>query len=192
MLELPAKDFIEALRFALSCAGKNDVRYYINGVAFDLLGQTLTLAGTDGHRGAYVEFRCRPLPADGVWIVQRADVELLLKVQKPDSGTVCLEFGSEGIQVGPVLLRHIDGKFPDWRRVLKPHNGPEPTEVVGLNSKYIAEAGKACARLSNSKYHGTRLELRGPNNAVFFLPGISAADFPELTKAAIIVMPMRL
>jgi len=193
-MEIKAKDFVEALRCALAHAGKKDVRYYINSVAFDMQGDTLSLVGTDGHRGAFVEFKPRTLPAQGVWVATRASVEVLLKAMgsKP-AGYVTLEIGAGEIRVDPIGLRleMIAGKYPDWRRVMIPHGRPEPTTEVGFNADYLAESVKALGRLCHSKYRAVHMELRGQNSGIVLCAEICEADFPEIERAAAVIMPIR-
>jgi len=203
-IELPAYDFIESLRFAAHAAGKKDVRPYVNGVAFDRTGHsTLTLIGTDGHRLAHARLESPDDAGDvGLWAVRIDDVESLLrtlKATRAKPGRVRITADDEGVIVGDLSgagavyrLRLVEGKYPAWRRIAFPTLKPQPTESFGMNSHYLEQAGRACARVANSKYHGVRVDLRGADGLVTFTAGICDADFSHLAEAVVCVMPMRL
>lgn len=214
---LHARDLVEAFRFALSCAGVKDVRWYLNGVAFEVsTDRVFRWIGIDGHRMAVVESAPLAegvsLPPAGRYVVKREAVAQMLKafgkLRPTDLAIVsCEPYDTGGLYVSvgaaPVRTERLsliaDARYPDWRRV-EPHTLLKrlatPGKAVGVNANYLADAGKACAKLSDSKYHGVKVcagsgELQGgPAVGILFEPGISPADFPDLAKAYIYCMPM--
>lgn len=213
--QIHARDIVEAFRFALSCAGVKDVRWYLNGVAFEVADGVFRWIGTDGNRIAVVE--SAPLaegaeaPPVGRYVVKREAVAQMLKafgkLRPTDLAIVfCEPSDPEGLHISvgsppglPIRVALIaDQRFPDWRRA-EPHQlldgTATPGKAVGVNAKYLADAGKACARLANSKYHGVKVRAGSgegfdKSGGLLFEPGISPADFPDLAKAYIYCMPM--
>lgn len=193
-MELNAKEFVAALKFVLASAGKNDVRYYLNGVAFEVKSGNITLVGCDGHRGAFVELKGSIDMPDMVYIVERADVDTMIKaVNKRE--TVSLVYDDDGmlaahIDLDKIALRQIDGKYPDWRKALIPNDALEATEQFGINAKYLAEAAKNCLLLTR-KYPAISIKLRGANSVIEISPDIDPDYFECIKSASMVVMPLR-
>ncbi|VEG12575.1 DNA polymerase III subunit beta [Moraxella cuniculi] len=130
---------IHHTRFAMAT---QDVRHYLTGMLFDIDGDKLTAVATDGHRLAVAHrLLTNQYEASQVIIPGKAVLELerllleLAKTQDED-GVVELGFDGEFLQVGLTLIddetaielevslsaRLIEGKFPDYRRVLPTNN----------------------------------------------------------------------
>jgi DNA polymerase-3 subunit beta len=137
-----------------------DVRYYLNGLLFEIDGGRLRTVATDGHRLATCEV---PTASDGAGghqvIVPRKGV-LELQRLLGDEGTVTLAIGNNHIQaqVGDIRFtsKLIDGRFPDYRRVI-------PTRVdesILAIREDLRQALYRAAILSNEKYRGVRLDVQ--------------------------------
>lgn len=184
---LPATDLIESFRFTLSCAGKTDHRRYINSVYVS----DARIVSTDGHRLAVVHLRSADPDAD--WIFTRDSVERAVKMfSRPGDGVATLTGSS--LTIGDVTLPMTleEGKYPPVGRVDEYGRNRTPAPLIGLNADYITEAGKACRRLANRKYHGVKMHVGDTGQTVIFEPNIVAEDFPSIEKAYIQIMPMRL
>lgn len=127
-------DLISHTRFAMAT---QDVRHYLTGMLFEIDGDKLTAVATDGHRlavahrvlDANYDERRIIMPGKAVGELER----LLGEIAKTSNDEqVSLSFDDEfmqvslvfsddseycGMQVG-VVARLIEGKFPDYRRVL--------------------------------------------------------------------------
>lgn len=166
-------DLIHKTQFAMAI---QDVRYYLTGMLFDVLEQQLTTVATDGHRLALA--RCQIavgsdlnmqaiLPRKAVIELERLTTELGKMMGEQDS-TVTLSFGREFLQVslpfgevdnsGQVsqdlmvtfTARLIDGKFPDYRRVM-----PSNTDKSALfNREKMTDVLRRVSILSNEKSRG--------------------------------------
>lgn len=188
--------FIEALRFVSHCAAIKDVRYYLNGVHFELSPTRLTIVATDGNRMAMAEIVGSFGDAAGAITIKGSDIKFILSAIKAVKGEVVIGVGAdtfsiEATGVQRLNFQALDGRFPDWRRVM-PQGEPEATTAFCVNSVYLAEAAKACDRLSG-KYSGAKIELRGPTRSMWVQPDI-LTEFAEdgLERAGVVVMPMRL
>lgn len=164
---------LEKTQFSMA---QQDVRYYLNGLLFELSDQQMRLVATDGHRLALAETKVSSnvsaplqviLPRKGVQELQRiftsqGEVELAI-------GTNHMRVSVEGVRFTSKL---IDGRFPDYSRVIP----VDPTKIIESNPLAVRSALQRAAILSNEKYRGIRLTLR--NNAL-----VMQAHNPEQEEA---------
>ncbi len=157
---LPQRDLrrlIERTHFSMA---QQDVRYYLNGLMLELADGTLRTVATDGHRLAMCE-----MPAeleggtDQQVIVPRKGIQELARLLE-DSDTVAqVEVGSNHIRISLDGVRFtsklIDGKFPDYQRVLP--KGAD--KIVTADREVLRQALVRTSILSNEKYRGIRLQL---------------------------------
>ena len=195
--------FIKALKFASHAMAIKDVRYYLNGVCLELMGDSMILIGTDGHRMAWATLdddnsggALEGKHHGPQFIIEGAYIKLLLgmfKLSAYDQGHLDFEFTDGLVTItgrqGEMRCKLIEGKFPDWRRVCKSGAKPEGALEIGVNADYLADAAKACSTLCDNKYKGMKLVFHGANEAML----VTATGLPSgVTEAACVVMPMRL
>jgi DNA polymerase III sliding clamp (beta) subunit (PCNA family) len=193
--------FIAALKFASHAMAAKDIRYYLNGVCLELMGDSMILIGTDGHRMAWATLEddnsgglLEGKSNGPQFIIPAEHVKLLLTAFKGAStGYMEFEFKDDTITFrggsATVPVRLVDGHYPDWRRVSRSAMAPVATEQIGFNGQYLADAGKACSALDDTRYGGVTMRLFGANEAIKVSPG----SLPQgITEAACVVMPMRL
>ena len=152
------RDLLERTQFAMA---NQDVRYYLNGMLFDMHSEGLRCVTTDGHRLAMAD---AVLPGAGQrtrrqLIVPRKGVAELLGLLESTEEEVELEFARNHLRLHREGLRFtsklIDGKFPDYETVIP--IGADKQVTVGRN--LLRETLQRAAILSNEKYRGVRLEL---------------------------------
>lgn len=151
------KNLIDRTAFAMA---QQDVRFYLNGMLMEVSTHLLRVVATDGHRMALcrADIQCeteKPLQA----IVPRKGVLEISKLFTDVDAEVAVTLSSNHIRVESADVRLtsklIDGKFPDYERVL-----PKTGDKVALCDK--SETRQCFARvaiLSNEKYRGVRLKL---------------------------------
>ncbi len=156
------KHLIERTSFAMA---QQDVRYYLNGMLFELSAGCLRVVATDGHRLAMATFNSDEIAVEGqsqVILPRKGVVELARLLMKEDEVAEVV-VGSNHIQVVTTdftfTSKLIDGKFPDYDRVL-PRNS---TKVVLGSRSGLREAFARTAILSNEKYRGIRMVLSSGN-----------------------------
>ena len=146
---------IESTSFAMA---QQDVRYYLNGMLWELTSGQIRTVATDGHRMALADGKCdlaleEPLKA----IVPRKSVVKLHRLLDDDS--VKIVIGTNHIRViggdYPFTSKLVDGAYPDYDRVL-PKGGDKVIQADRLELK--GAFGRA-AILSNEKYRGVRLSI---------------------------------
>lgn len=189
------------IKALLICAAKQDVRYYLKGVCVDARANgDVVLVTTDGHRLlAYpVATDAIEALAPGQYIIPREaleavkpckagrhvlpiTIEIVTAPDQPDPERAGVTIkGKTSITVTgatSAVTAPIDGKFPDWRRVMPKTVSGEPTQY---NPEYVSGFGDIC-KLLGGKY--------GP-----FINhnGSSAAPVTNLGPALGVIMPLRL
>ncbi len=151
------KKLIDKTAFAMA---QQDVRYYLNGMLFEVTAGRLRTVATDGHRLAMCDAEARTETGDRMQvIVPRKGVQELARLLSDDDGEVTITLGSNHIRatVGNVTFtsKLIDGKFPDYERVL-PKGGDK---IVLANREELRQSLSRAAILSNEKFRGIRLQL---------------------------------
>jgi len=157
---LPAKSLkhlIDSTSFAMA---HQDVRYYLNGMLWEVSGSTLNGVATDGHRLAISSIE---LPGDAVSspmqvILPRKGVVELSRLLV-DEGDITISLGEAHLRVRGsdfhFTSKLVDGAYPDYDRVL-PKGG---TLIIRGDRDGLRQAFSRAAILSNEKYRGVRLLL---------------------------------
>jgi DNA polymerase III subunit beta len=155
--EAALKELIERTAFAMA---QQDVRYYLNGLLFDLRENSLRCVATDGHRLALCE---APLDS-GVStkrqiIVPRKGVTELQRLLEGGEREVELEMGRSHLRVKrddvTFTSKLIDGRFPDYEAVIPIGADKE----VRIDREVLRASLQRAAILSNEKYRGVRIEV---------------------------------
>ncbi|TQV82717.1 DNA polymerase III subunit beta [Exilibacterium tricleocarpae] len=151
------KRLIDRTGFAMA---HQDVRYYLNGMLWEVQTGQLRVVATDGHRLAMCT-REVDVTADEVVqaILPRKGVIELSRLLNDGDETIDVWLGSNHIRANTedftFTSKLVDGKFPDYERVL-PKGG---TKVVFGSRSELGQAFGRTAILSNEKYRGVRLLL---------------------------------
>lgn len=153
------KSLIDACAFAMA---QQDVRYYLNGMLFELGESWLRVVATDGHRLAM----CTTGAATGIEqdnhqvIVPRKGVlELSRLLSESGEDELTLLFGTSHIRARlndfTFTSKLVDGRFPDYQRVL-PRGGDK---VLVGDKTALRQTFNRASILSNEKYRGVHLML---------------------------------
>lgn len=154
--EAKLKELIERTAFAMA---QQDVRYYLNGLLFDLREGGLRCVATDGHRLALCEAELEGANQKRQIIVPRKGVSELQRLLEGGDRQVELELARSHIRVSrddvTFTSKLIDGKFPDYEAVIP--IGADQT--VEIDREVLRAALQRTAILSNEKYRGVRVEV---------------------------------
>ena len=155
--EAALKELIERTAFAMA---QQDVRYYLNGLLFDLAEKRLRCVATDGHRLALCEAALdETVQAKRQIIVPRKGVQELQRLLEGGDRTLVLEMGRNHIRVKrddvTFTSKLIDGRFPDYESVIPIGADRE----VRIDRETLRAALQRAAILSNEKYRGVRIEV---------------------------------
>ncbi len=152
------KELIDKTQFAMA---QQDVRYYLNGMLFELDGKKLLTVATDGHRLALSKIELEEeITADLVQaIVPRKGVMEAAKLLSSSDSHCKIELNSNHIRISLAeyvfTSKLVDGRFPDYDKVL-PKNVQR--ELVS-NRDSIKDAFSRASILCNEKFRGVRLLL---------------------------------
>ena len=149
------RGLIESTSFAMA---QQDVRYYLNGMLWEVTHNQLRVVATDGHRLALCDGFCEvALDTKISAILPRKGIMELSRLLADDD--VRVSIGSNHIRVTGAdycfTSKLVDGSYPDYERVV-PKGGDKL--VVG-DREQLKQAFGRTAILSNEKYRGVRIEL---------------------------------
>jgi DNA polymerase-3 subunit beta len=151
------KRLIDRTSFAMA---QQDVRYYLNGMLWELTPNQLRMVSTDGHRLAMCDLQTDAITSESTQIIvpRKGILELSRSLFNEDQN-VEVVFGQNHLRAKTgdftFITKLVDGKFPDYQRVL-PRGGNKTVIGERLNLK---EAFSRAAILSNEKYRGVRFLL---------------------------------
>ena len=189
------------IKALLICAAKHDVRYYLKGVAVDARANgDVVLVATDGHRllaypvavdsiealapGEYIIPRealeaVKPAKAGRTTMPIHIDITAAPDTRHPEDAEVIIK-GTTSITITgatSTVTAPIDGKFPDWRRIVPASTSGEAAQ---FNADYVSGFGDIC-KLLGGKYGPFINHTGGACAVVTNLPG-----------ALGLLMPMRM
>jgi len=172
--QVDLKSLIEKVGFSMA---HQDVRYYLNGMLFEVTQEYLRLVATDGHRLAMTTYRAEQLTEETIQaILPRKGVLELARLLSESEKVVSLSLGSNHMCVSSDTYRFtsklVDGKFPDYDRVL-PRNADK---AIFVERDVLKQSFSRAAILSNEKYRGVRMQVE--NNLVSI-----TANNPEQEQA---------
>ena len=155
--EATLKELIERTAFAMA---QQDVRYYLNGLLFDLGDTRLRCVATDGHRLALCETTLdTAVQTKRQIILPRKGVTELQRLLEGGDKTLELEIGRNHLRVKrddvTFTSKLIDGRFPDYEAVIPIGADREVT----IDRELLRAALQRVAILSNEKYRGVRMEV---------------------------------
>lgn len=152
------KFLIDMTAFAMA---QQDVRYYLNGMLFDVSEKLFRTVATDGHRLALAQVNVDYTEALNTQIIlpRKAILELSRLLSDSDD-ELTFEIGSNHVRLtfanGVVFVsKLIDGRFPDYQRVMPAGK----TQVAKARRIELKQALVRASILSNEKYRGIRFKI---------------------------------
>ena len=149
------KTLLEKTAFSMA---QQDVRYYLNGLLLEVAEKTIKAVATDGHRLAFDETDIKKSSEETRQIiVPRKGVTELIRLLQTSQDDANIRISKNHIQITSGNLsftsKLIDGKFPDYQRVI-----PEISEtVVTANREDLKNSLARASILSNEKYRGVKV-----------------------------------
>lgn len=150
------KSLFKQVEFAMA---QQDIRYYLNGLLFEIDGNRLNIVGTDGHRLSFTSTELsRSYDKHNIIIPRKTIIELIKLLDDTDN-EVTVEVSATQVNFSfndiKLITKVIDGKFPDYTRVIP----------VGHQNNFTVDrmtvllAMQRASILSNEKYRGIRMVL---------------------------------
>lgn len=171
---MPAKQLAQDLDAVLYAAALKDVRFYLCGVHIEHANGAMIYVCTDGHRMATLQ---RQMPADGwppIIIPQQTAAAMVSLCNSAAVADIELinEHTSIGLRVGSVTLRSslIDGRFPEWRRVL-----PRDAAIGEIDHLDLIGAVELVMTSAHKKTHQINFEMEGDSRLKIWAMGENKA-----------------
>ncbi len=153
-----AEELKRAFNMTRNAQGNNDVRYYLNGTYLSLSGKKCDIVSTDGHRLHHCVFGVDS-DVEGSCIIPREAIPSIYKYL--DSGEVTIRLSANHLKVtdneSSIKTKLIDGKFPDWNRVIPKQN----EGLASFTKQDLETAIKSAMITSNEKNKGVRFLFKG-------------------------------
>jgi DNA polymerase III subunit beta len=155
------KRLIERTSFAMA---QQDVRYYLNGMLWEISSNQLRVVATDGHRLAMCTLETDlGVDSDAQVILPRKGVIEVSRLLQDEAAEIHIVVGANHLRATTedftFTSKLVDGKFPEYQRVL-----PKMSDKIVLGSRVeLKQAFTRTAILSNEKYRGVRLMLSNGN-----------------------------
>lgn len=142
------------------CMAQQDMRYFLNGLLFEIGPNRLRVVGTDGHRMAVSDAALEtPIGTPRQAIVPRKGVHEMSRLLEDVNDVVEVSLNQNHIQVRSdnftFTSKLIDGKYPDYAKVIPTGQN----KIIHVSRETVREALSRAAILSNEKYRGVRLVL---------------------------------
>ncbi len=159
-LTLNSVVFKKLLSQSTFCMAVQDVRYFLNGLLFEIDDKKIRCVAADGHRLALSEIEFNNennvnkqllIPRKGVLELQKLinnkDVDVLINMGKNHINFIC--------EATSLTSKLIDGNFPDYQTVI-PLN---MEKYLTTNKNLLKSALQRTAILSNEQYKGVKLSI---------------------------------
>lgn len=157
---LPQNKLRWLLEKTMFCMAQQDVRYYLNGLLFEVSEQQLRAVATDGHRLSLAEVDLSSsISGEKHVILPRKGVQEMIRFLDDSDAEVQLQIGANHMRATLKDLtftsKLIDGRFPDYNRVIP---ATQSKRVMVMRTPFRETLNRA-AILSNEKYRGVRFGL---------------------------------
>jgi len=190
LVEVPVEDLLKVLPFR----AEQDVRYYLNGILVEPADGGAFLVATEGHVLAVVH-------SPGA----HTDKQRILDVSD-DMARACRELKSASLAskitiedekaraiVSDATGEHfikpgkpfIDGKYPDWRRVIPTVDNLQPGLLSAINGTYLAKLKRSLPK------HLTHYGFQFWHDARDPLTRAAVARSPVMPEMVFVIMPMK-
>lgn len=160
VLRLTRAQLSELLARTSFAMAQQDVRYYLNGLLLEITPERIRAVATDGHRLALSEMRLPTHVSEPLKVIlPRKSVNEMSRLLGSGNEEIEMVFGQGQVQVSIDIIRVttklIDGRFPDYERVI-PERGDKK---LVIDREGFRKALSRAAILSNEKFRGVRLSL---------------------------------
>ncbi|CAL4317666.1 DNA polymerase III subunit beta [Buchnera aphidicola] len=150
------KDMIDKTEFSM---GKQDIRYYLNGVLLEKKGALLQIVATDGYRLALSHTLIKKNIIDFSVIIPRKGIVELSRLLNIAPQLIHIIIGNNNIKININNLiftaQLLEGKYPDYNSVLfQSMNNP-----VIINTIALKNSLSRTAILSHEKFCGVDINI---------------------------------
>lgn len=149
------RNLIEKTQFAVA---QQDVRYYLNGMLFELYSGGVRTVGADGHRLA-LSTMTMAMSTEAQIIVPRKGIQELTRLLSDSTDEVVVLISAHQLRVkGPdfsFTTKLIDSRYPDFSKAIPREEG----KVLIIDRDVLRQTLNRVAVLSSEKHRAVRFEL---------------------------------
>lgn len=177
-----SQETIARIAYVAQFSGTHDIRYYLNGVCLQNSSDGFYAVATNGHVMAVAKLGEKLEGDDFEIIIQNVTAKIIASCKERfgldlehESDTKRVSIKTQDVTQ---ILKAIEGKYPDWRRIIPQGDtaqlGDKP---LGLSVVYLAlldKAMKAFKKHDKSIGEGVGVKYHGYSSPVVFEPeGVS-------------------
>jgi len=151
---------LDATAFTMA---NQDVRYYLNGMLFDIEENSLATVATDGHRLALhklAEVQCSTEASQQIILPRKGVQELSRLLKSTANQDITLQISNNHIRVQTETVRFtsklIDGRYPDYKGAIPVNFSTE----LNLDRIQFRNTLQRVSILSNEKFKGVKVSLK--------------------------------
>ncbi|KAA3641195.1 MAG: DNA polymerase III subunit beta [Proteobacteria bacterium] len=159
-IHIDSQDLARMLKQTIFCMASHDVRYFLNGLLFEILNDKIRCVSADGHRLALSEtdYVNQAGLSKQILIPRKGVMELNKMIREVDQ-EIAIHLGKNHVSVEiegtRMTSKLIDGKFPDYQSVI-------PLDMENdfiANKSELEKALRRVAILSNEQYKGVKFKI---------------------------------
>ena len=188
-----SQETIARIAYVSQFSGTQDISYYLNGVCLQNSSDGFYAVATNGHVMAVSKLGDKLEGDDFEIILQNATAKIIASCKDRFGIDLEHESGTNRVSIktqdGTQTLKAIEGKYPDWRRIVPQGDtarlGDNP---IGLNVVYLAlldKAMKAFKKHHKTIGNGVALKYYGYSSPVVFEP-------ESVSGIKVLLMPYRM
>jgi DNA polymerase-3 subunit beta len=160
-VEIPSDALFNGVNKCLFATSNDEMRPMMTGVFFEFKKNSLTFVATDAHKLVRYTRTDLKSPKEASFIMPKKPLNLLKNTLSNIDGKVNVEYNAVNVHffIGDLQLitRLIDGKYPDYQKVIPKEN---PNVLTIERSKFLSSI-KRVAIFSNKTSNQVRLKLAG-------------------------------
>ena len=139
------------------CCARDDVRQYLNGMLLDVRNGTLFLAASDGHRMGVCQVE-GVSGGDSQAIIPVATVDDFLTFATEEQACIRLYPNLAVVvsEAGEFYSKLLDGKYPDYQRLLKK---PSTPSTLKTNRAALLASAQRVALMADQRSFGIKFNL---------------------------------
>ncbi|RRQ23177.1 DNA polymerase III subunit beta [Guyparkeria sp. SCN-R1] len=147
---------------------QQDVRYFLNGLLFEVSPERIRCVATDGHRLALAETDSQQSIEETLRIIvpRKMVMELMRALDRDDNSPVELLVSTQQIELKlahqRMVSKLIDGRFPDYERVIPKNNSKQ----VHVDRETLKQVLQRASVLNTDRFAGAHYHLQSDRLAI--------------------------
>jgi DNA polymerase-3 subunit beta len=158
-LEIDSEVLLQMIEKTLYSAGESDTRYTLNGLLFNLLEDTLTVVGTDGHRLACITRQMPKAAEEEKKVIVPRKTTSELRKFLGEEGKAAVVIGANHIlfRISDIefLARLIEGTYPNYQQVIP----GDSDKMLKIDREALIKALRRVSVISRERSNAVKLDI---------------------------------